>query len=86
MANNRMWVVNRKTGAKAEMTLGARLDELILRYGSMRAVGRVLEIDHAYLSRLYHGQKKEPSAAVLKKLGLVRVVTYLRSASTRRNP
>lgn len=63
------------------MTLGARLGELILRHGSLRAVGRVLEIDHAYLSRLYHGQKKEPSAAVLKKIGLRRVVTYERTTA-----
>lgn len=66
------------------MTLGQRLAELVLRHGSLRAVGRVLSIDHAYLHRLYHGEKKEPSAAVLKKLGLRRVVTYLRTPSTRK--
>lgn len=68
------------------MTLGQRLGELVLRHGSLRAVGRVLKIDHAYLSRLYHGQKKEPSAAVLKKLGLARVVTYQRAASRKCEP
>lgn len=68
------------------MKLDQRLAELVLRHGSLRAVGRVLEIDHAYLSRLYHGEKKEPSAAVLKKLGLRRVVTYVRSTSTGVSP
>lgn len=61
------------------MTLAKRLAELVLRHGSLRAVGRVLKIDHAYLSRLYHGEKKAPSAAVLKKLGLRRVVAYERN-------
>ena len=67
------------------MTLERRLGELVLRHGSLRAVGRVLEIDHAYLHRLYHGEKKEPSAAVLKKIGLRRVVTYERVTSSTTN-
>ena len=67
---------------KFALTIGQRLGELVAVHGSLRAVGRVLDVDHAYLSRLYHGQKKEPSVAVLKKLGLVRVVTYLRTPST----
>lgn len=39
-------------------------------YGSIRAVSRALNIDHAYLSRLMTGEKTNPSPVILKKLGL----------------
>lgn len=47
-----------------------------MQHGSIRAAARVLKIDHAYLWRLARGTKKEPSAEVLKKLGVRRIVTY----------
>ena len=47
-----------------------RVDELAEVYGSVRAVGKALNIDHAYLQRLCTGEKRNPSAAVLRKLGL----------------
>jgi len=43
---------------------------LSLLYGSVRGVGRALDIDHAYLSRLACGDKKNPSKEVLIKLDL----------------
>ena len=61
--------------------LRARIQELATQHGSLRAAARILDLDHAYLSRLQDGHKTEPSDAVLRKLGLKRVVTY-----TDRNP
>jgi hypothetical protein len=58
--------------------LRGRIQELAKQHGSLRAAARVLEIDHAYLHRLQQGDKTEPSTAVLRKLGLRRVVTYVR--------
>jgi Trm5-related predicted tRNA methylase len=58
------------------ITLPARINELAMQHGSIRAAARVVKIDHAYLWRLARGTKKEPSAAVLKKLGVRRIVTY----------
>lgn len=48
----------------------ARIDELAHIYGSWRAVGRALNIDHVYLHRLAKGEKQNPSKVVLRKLGL----------------
>lgn len=56
--------------------LRARIQALAKQHGSLRAAARVLEIDAGYLSRLQDGAKTEPSEAVLKKLGLRRIVTY----------
>lgn len=47
-----------------------RIDALVAVYGSVRAVGHALTIDHAYLHRLAKGEKTSPSKIVLKKLGL----------------
>ena len=56
--------------------LQRRIWELVDRHISMRATARVLKVDHAYLSRLASGEKENPSDALLRKLGLRRVVTY----------
>lgn len=61
------------------MTLERRIDELVAQHGSLRAVARVLEIDHGYLSRLRDGSKGEPSQDTLRKLGLRRIVSYERA-------
>ena len=58
--------------------LRARIQELAKQHGSLRAASRVLQIDNGYLSRLQDGGKTEPSEEVLRKLGLRRVVTYIR--------
>jgi len=47
-----------------------RIDELVEIYGSVRAVGKALNIDHAYLHRLANNEKQNPSKVVLSKLGL----------------
>lgn len=54
-----------------------QIGQLIHRHGSLRAAARVLEISPAYLSRLFSGEKKDPSDAMLRKLRLRRVVTYI---------
>lgn len=48
----------------------SRINELAKVYGSVRAVGRALNIDHAYLWRLSRGEKVNASKVVLRKLGL----------------
>jgi len=50
---------------------------LVDKHGSVRAAARVLGIDHAYLYRLKVGEKTDPSDALLKKLKLRRVVSYI---------
>lgn len=61
------------------MSLIGRIHELAVRHGSLRAAARVMKIDPGYLSRLSSGEKKEPSQSVLRRLGLRRVVTYVRT-------
>ena len=68
----------RRGGEERGMTLSERIDELADKHGGLRAVARVLEIDQAYLWRLRCGKKTEPSEAVLRKLGLRRIVRYER--------
>lgn len=58
------------------MTLEQRVKELVERHGSLRAAGRVVQLDPAYLHRLASGEKAAPSKDVLQRLGLRRIVTY----------
>lgn len=63
--------------------LQQRIRELAERHGSIRAAARVLEVDHAYLYRLSTGEKDDPGEALLRKLKLRRVVTYVRTDAPR---
>lgn len=47
-----------------------RIDDLVCIHGSVRAVGKALDIDHAYLHRLRNGQKVNPSDEILRKLDI----------------
>ena len=58
------------------MTLDERIDQLVQQHGSLRAAARVTELDAGYLARLRSGEKVNPSAECLRKLGLRRVVTF----------
>lgn len=58
------------------MTLVERIEQLVQQHGSLRAVGRVTEIDPGYLSRLRAGEKVNPEKDKLQRLGLRRVVSY----------
>lgn len=57
--------------------LGARIRELAEKHGGLRAAARVLNCDAAYLLRLRDGDKRNPSTAMLRKLGIKKVVTYV---------
>lgn len=58
-----------------------QIGQLIHRHGSLRAAARVLQISAPYLSRLFSGEKKDASDAILRKLGVRRVVTFERIRS-----
>lgn len=58
------------------MTLQDRIEELVNRHGSLRNASLVTKIDAGYLSRLRSGEKTNPGADKLRKLGLKRVVSY----------
>lgn len=75
----------RKLGADAMANLidceheklpATRVKRLVAQYGSYRAVGEVLGIDHAYLNRIANGEKDNMSDDVLRKLGLRRLFYY----------
>lgn len=63
----------------ADSLLQQRIKELAKHHGSMRVLGRVLVVDHAYLYRLSTGEKNDPGDDLLRKLKLRRVVTYERT-------
>jgi len=58
------------------MRLIDRVDELVNQHGGVRKAARALQIDAAYLLRIGKGEKVNPSAAILRKLGLRKVTTY----------
>lgn len=60
------------------ITLQQRVSELVAQHGSLRAVGRVLCVDVSYLSRLQAGSKTAPSKTLLRRMGLLSIVTYER--------
>lgn len=55
--------------------LKERLDELIALHGTLTKAAAAVGIHHSYLSRLFAGEKLDPSPEVAKKLGLLKVVT-----------
>ena len=58
------------------MTLQERIDQLVKQHGSLRALARVMECSPPYICRLRSGVTRNPGPAVLRKLGLRRVVSY----------
>jgi hypothetical protein len=60
------------------VTIADRIDELAQQHGGLRAAAREVDCDAAYLYRLRRSEKSAPSDKVLAKLGLKRVVTYVR--------
>jgi hypothetical protein len=63
-------------------TIRQRVAELMTQHGGLRPAARALKMTPQYLYRLGNGEKKNASAAMLRKLGLLRVVTYIRISST----
>ncbi|MDM0041831.1 hypothetical protein QTI05_22515 [Variovorax sp. J22R193] len=62
-------------------SLPGRIAELIVQHGSLRAVARVIECDPGYLSRLQSGEKTDPGATLLRRMGLRQITTYERIKS-----
>lgn len=60
------------------MTVAERVAELVKQHGGLRPAARAIKITPQYLYRLGNGEKKNASPAVLRKLGLRRVVAYER--------
>lgn len=60
------------------MDIQDRVEQLVTKWGSLRAAGVATGISYSYLSRLASGEKVNPSKPVLEKLGLERVITYQR--------
>ena len=58
--------------------LAERIEQLVRKHGSLRALARVTQIDVGYLSRLRSGEKMNPDKDKLRRLGLRRVVSYER--------
>jgi hypothetical protein len=63
-----------KKQSAAEVSITDAIGLLMAKHGSLRAVARVLSIDHAYLFRLLKGEKVNPGPQVLRKLRLRKVV------------
>lgn len=60
------------------MELTRVIREIVNQHGGVRQAARALQIDHGYLSRLWSGDKDNPSEAMMKKLGIEREVSYRR--------
>lgn len=54
--------------------LKQRILDLKEQHGSLRAAARVLGVTAGYLCRLRDGKKNNPSQALLRKMGLQRIV------------
>ena len=69
----------RVSASELTQLLAERIQALVAEHDGLRAAARYLQCDPAYLLRLHDGEKTNPSEAILKKLGLKRVVTYVRA-------
>ena len=61
------------------ITLAQQINVLCNKYGGFRKTGRVLQIDSAYLYRLYTGEKTRPSKKTQRKLGVIEHILYFRT-------
>ena len=67
-----------KTAAEQYSPIAMSIEAAEEEHGSLRAAAKALGIDPGYLSRLKSGEKINPSAEILKALGLERI-TYFRA-------
>ena len=72
---------NASGASRLSVGLGDRISELEQQHGSLRSASKVLGCDAGYLSRLRSGEKENPSAILLKRMGLKRVIAYERIKS-----
>jgi hypothetical protein len=61
-----------------EITVRDRIDELMKQHGGLRKAARALQLHASYLSRLRNGHQKNPSPEALRRMGLVKHITYVR--------
>lgn len=54
----------------------AAIQALIDKHGGLRAAARAIDVSAAYLSRLHRGKKENPGGKALRRIGLVKEVTY----------
>jgi transcriptional regulator with XRE-family HTH domain len=68
-----------KCGTVGNMSeIQTAIQALIDKHGSLRAAARAIDISAAYLSRLRRGKKDNPGTKALRRIGLVKAVTYSR--------
>lgn len=60
------------------MEIRTRIQQLQQEHGGLRAAARAIGMSASYMIRLRDGEKLEPSARLLQKLGLEKKVTYVR--------
>jgi len=58
------------------MDIQTAVKAIVAKHGGVRPAARAIGVNYAYLSRLQTGEKSNPTAAVLRKLGLRKVVSY----------
>ena len=61
------------------MEIRTRIQQLQREHGGLRAAARATGRSPSYMIRLRDGEKLEPSARLLRKLGLEKKVTYART-------
>jgi len=59
------------------VTLQERVAQLVAHHGDLRKAARAIQIEPSYLSRLGSGEKQNPGAVTLKRLGLRKIVSYV---------
>lgn len=60
--------------------LQARMRELVDRIGSVSDTGKLLGVNKGYISRLRSGAQTNPNDAILKRLKLTRLISYIDGA------
>jgi len=59
-------------------SLNEAIVSLEAEHGGLRAAARALDLDAGYLSRLKNGDSFNPSGDVVNKLGLIKMVYYIK--------
>lgn len=68
--------------SESQEILSQAVQELVEQHGGLRKAARAIEVNYAYLSRLWNGEKSNPSVKTLRKMGLRRVITFERLAKS----
>jgi hypothetical protein len=60
------------------MTLTERVQELVKEHGGLRKAAYAINIEPGYLCKLGKGEVRSPSELTLRRMGLVRIVNYIK--------